>query len=99
MLPSPCVFRFKLEAGVSLVDVVARCPPQMTGADLYALCSDAMMAAVKRKIQRIADGGFLVWLPKLEFMHILTGGHIQQHKPSLWQSFPQHILIYTHMLC
>lgn len=28
----------------------------MTGADLYALCSDAMMAAIKRKIALIEDG-------------------------------------------
>ncbi|XP_062405100.1 peroxisomal ATPase PEX6 [Sardina pilchardus] len=48
--------KFSLEPGVSLADVVARCPPQMTGADLYALCSDAMMAAVKRKIQGISEG-------------------------------------------
>ncbi|XP_041960772.1 peroxisome assembly factor 2 isoform X1 [Alosa sapidissima] len=48
--------KFRLEPGVSLAEVVARCPPQMTGADLYALCSDAMMAAVKRKIQCISEG-------------------------------------------
>ncbi|KAL2087001.1 hypothetical protein ACEWY4_018060 [Coilia grayii] len=48
--------KFKLEPGVSLEDVVAHTPPQMTGADLYALCSDAMMGAVKRKIQRISAG-------------------------------------------
>ncbi|XP_063059063.1 peroxisomal ATPase PEX6 [Engraulis encrasicolus] len=48
--------KFRLEPGVCLEDVVAQTPPQMTGADLYALCSDAMMAAVKRKIERISTG-------------------------------------------
>ena len=33
------------------LDVVAKeCPPNFTGADLYSLCSDALISAVKRKI-------------------------------------------------
>lgn len=51
-----CVFRFQLDPAVNLQDVVDRCPTRMTGADLYALCSDAMTAAIKRKIQQINDG-------------------------------------------
>lgn len=41
---------------MDLQDVVDRCPAHMTGADLYALCSDAMTAAIKRKIALIDDG-------------------------------------------
>jgi SpoVK/Ycf46/Vps4 family AAA+-type ATPase len=29
----------------------------MTGADFYALCSDAMLHAIKRNIQRIQETG------------------------------------------
>ncbi|XP_062868696.1 peroxisomal ATPase PEX6 [Trichomycterus rosablanca] len=48
--------KFKLEPSVSLSEIVERCPLQLTGADLYALCSDAMTSAVKRKILRISEG-------------------------------------------
>lgn len=48
--------RFQLDPAVKLQDVVNHCPSQMTGADLYALCSDAMTAAIKRKICFINDG-------------------------------------------
>ncbi|XP_023838617.1 peroxisomal ATPase PEX6 [Salvelinus sp. IW2-2015] len=50
------VRKFKVDPSVSLQDVVERCPPQLTGADIYALCSDAMMSAIKRKIARVTDG-------------------------------------------
>lgn len=53
-----CALRFKVDPSVSLQDVVERCPPQLTGADMYALCSDAMMSAIKRKIARVTDGTF-----------------------------------------
>lgn len=48
--------RFQLDPAVNLEDLVERCPAHMTGADLYALCSDAMTAAVKRKISLISEG-------------------------------------------
>ncbi|XP_050951099.1 peroxisome assembly factor 2 [Labeo rohita] len=48
--------KFKVDPSVCLSEIVESCPPQLTGADLYALCSDAMMCAVKRKISRIAEG-------------------------------------------
>ncbi|XP_038560759.1 peroxisome assembly factor 2-like [Micropterus salmoides] len=48
--------KFQLDSAVDLHDVVDRCPAHMTGADLYALCSDAMTAAIKRKIALIDDG-------------------------------------------
>ncbi|XP_014893360.1 peroxisome assembly factor 2 [Poecilia latipinna] len=48
--------KFQLDPAVNLQDMVDRCPTHMSGADLYALCSDAMTAAIKRKIQQINDG-------------------------------------------
>nr|XP_046232900.1 peroxisome assembly factor 2 isoform X1 [Scatophagus argus] len=48
--------RFQLDSAVDLQDLVDRCPSHMTGADLYALCSDAMTAAIKRKVALIEDG-------------------------------------------
>ncbi|KAF5929732.1 hypothetical protein HPG69_002456 [Diceros bicornis minor] len=48
--------KFKLEPSVSLVNVLDRCPPQLTGADLYSLCSDAMTAALKRKVRDLEEG-------------------------------------------
>ncbi|XP_060046802.1 peroxisome biogenesis factor 6 [Erinaceus europaeus] len=48
--------KFKLEPSVSLVDVLDRCPPQLTGADLYSLCSDAMTAALKRRVRDLEEG-------------------------------------------
>uniref|UniRef100_A0A4W5M5W0 ATPase AAA-type core domain-containing protein n=1 Tax=Hucho hucho TaxID=62062 RepID=A0A4W5M5W0_9TELE len=50
--------RFKADPSVSLQDVVERCPPQLSGADMYALCSDAMTSAIKRKIARVTDCTF-----------------------------------------
>uniref|UniRef100_A0A452TVT8 Peroxisomal ATPase PEX6 n=1 Tax=Ursus maritimus TaxID=29073 RepID=A0A452TVT8_URSMA len=48
--------KFKLEPSVSLVNVLDRCPPQLTGADLYSLCSDAMTAALKRRVRDLEEG-------------------------------------------
>ncbi|XP_016308530.1 peroxisome assembly factor 2-like [Sinocyclocheilus anshuiensis] len=48
--------RFKVDPSVYLSEVVESFPPQLTGADLYALCSDAMICAIKRKISRITEG-------------------------------------------
>lgn len=44
---------------MSLVDVLDRCPPQLTGADLYSLCSDAMTAALKRRVRDLEEGELL----------------------------------------
>ncbi|XP_063247799.1 peroxisome biogenesis factor 6 [Prinia subflava] len=48
--------RFKLDPSVNLTTVLEKCPAQLTGADIYALCSDAMMCAVKRKVEWIEEG-------------------------------------------
>ncbi|XP_053456979.1 peroxisome biogenesis factor 6 isoform X3 [Nycticebus coucang] len=48
--------KFKLEPSVSLANVLDCCPSQMTGADLYSLCSDAMTAALKRRVHDLEEG-------------------------------------------
>ncbi|KAM9233180.1 peroxisome biogenesis factor 6 isoform 2-T2 [Dugong dugon] len=48
--------KFKLEPTVSLVSVLDLCPPQLTGADLYSLCSDAMTTALKRRVRDLEEG-------------------------------------------
>ncbi|NXL53313.1 PEX6 factor, partial [Podilymbus podiceps] len=48
--------KFKLDPSVNLTTILENCPAQLTGADIYALCSDAMMCAVKRKVEWIEEG-------------------------------------------
>ncbi|XP_067148757.1 peroxisome biogenesis factor 6 [Apteryx mantelli] len=48
--------KFKLDPSVSLPSILEKCPTRLTGADIYALCSDAMMCAVKRKVEWIEEG-------------------------------------------
>lgn len=45
--------KFVLDPSVDLLAILDRCPGHMTGADLYALCCDAMTNAVKRKVELI----------------------------------------------
>jgi AAA+ lid domain len=42
--------KFRLHEDVSLFEVAKRCPPNFTGADMYALCADAWFNAAKRKV-------------------------------------------------
>uniref|UniRef100_A0A5B7CCG5 Peroxisomal ATPase PEX6 n=1 Tax=Davidia involucrata TaxID=16924 RepID=A0A5B7CCG5_DAVIN len=42
--------KFKLHEDVSLYSVAKKCPPNFTGADMYALCADAWFHAAKRKV-------------------------------------------------
>ncbi len=49
--------KFHLEPDVELAQVAAACPPTLTGADLYALCADAWMVALKRRIQQAEASG------------------------------------------
>ncbi|NXG06145.1 PEX6 factor, partial [Sakesphorus luctuosus] len=48
--------KFKMDPSVNLTTILEKCPAQLTGADIYALCSDAMMCAVKRKVEWIEEG-------------------------------------------
>ncbi|XP_031100512.1 peroxisome biogenesis protein 6 [Ipomoea triloba] len=41
--------KFKLHEHVSLLSIAKKCPPNFTGADMYALCADAWFHAAKRK--------------------------------------------------
>lgn len=52
----PAASRFQLDPALDLELLVNSCPDHMTGADLYALCSDAMTSAIKRKISLIVKG-------------------------------------------
>ena len=45
--------KFRLDPALSLPQVVSQCPFNFTGADFYALCSDAMLAAMSRQAEQI----------------------------------------------
>ena len=47
---------FAMDEDVDLRDIAGRCSQRTTGADLYALCADAWMAALKRTIELGRDG-------------------------------------------
>ncbi|XP_073526287.1 uncharacterized protein [Phyllobates terribilis] len=49
--------KFKLHEDVSLYSIAERCPPNFTGADLYALCADAWFTAAKRKVSSLGSSG------------------------------------------
>jgi len=44
--------KFHLHPTLSLPDVVFKCPFHFTGADFYALCSDAMLVAMSRQAEQ-----------------------------------------------
>ncbi|KAL6748876.1 P-loop containing nucleoside triphosphate hydrolase protein [Haematococcus lacustris] len=48
--------KFSMAADVDLDAVARKCAPQLTGADLYALCADAWMSAFKRAVHWRSDG-------------------------------------------
>ncbi|KFP29543.1 Peroxisome assembly factor 2, partial [Colius striatus] len=48
--------QFKLDPSVNLPSILEHCPAQLTGADISALCSDAVLCAVKRKVEWIEEG-------------------------------------------
>ena len=45
--------KFKLEPTLDLSQIAERCSFNFTGADFYALCSDAMLKAMSRKAEGI----------------------------------------------
>lgn len=45
--------KFALAPSVNLMEIARMCPVNLTGADLYALCSDAMATAIKSQIQSL----------------------------------------------
>ncbi|XP_023747852.1 peroxisome biogenesis protein 6 [Lactuca sativa] len=42
--------KFKLHEDVNLYEIAKKCPPNFTGADMYALCADAWFHAARRKV-------------------------------------------------
>ncbi|XP_010556760.1 PREDICTED: peroxisome biogenesis protein 6 [Tarenaya hassleriana] len=48
--------KFKLREDISLYSVAKKCPPNFTGADMYALCADAWFQAAKRKVSNSETG-------------------------------------------
>ncbi|KAI8467615.1 MAG: hypothetical protein J3K34DRAFT_523599 [Monoraphidium minutum] len=49
--------RFDLSKDVDLPEVASSCAPTLSGADLYALCADAWMGALKRRIAEREGAG------------------------------------------
>lgn len=47
--------KFRLHPNLDLRSIANACPFNYTGADFYALCSDAMLNAMSRTAQRIGD--------------------------------------------
>lgn len=45
--------KFRLHNTLDLRQVAERCPFNYTGADFYALCSDAMLNAMSRKAEEL----------------------------------------------
>lgn len=45
--------KFTLARGCDLLEIAKLCPVNLTGADLYALCSDAMSLAIKSQIEAL----------------------------------------------
>lgn len=45
--------KFKLEPECDLAAIAAQCPFNYTGADFYALCSDALLKAMSRKAEAV----------------------------------------------
>lgn len=45
--------KFRLHPDLNLAALVEECPFHYTGADFYALCSDAMLKAMSRKAEEI----------------------------------------------
>jgi peroxin-6 len=45
--------KFRLHPDLDLASVAEQCPFNYTGADFYALCSDAMLKAMTRKAEEL----------------------------------------------
>lgn len=45
--------KFRLHPALSLPELVSKCPFHFTGADFYALCSDAILIAMSRKAEQV----------------------------------------------
>lgn len=45
--------KFRLDPNIDLTEIAEQCPFNYTGADFYALCSDAMLKAMTRKAEEV----------------------------------------------
>jgi peroxin-6 len=45
--------KFSLDPKLELAEIAERCPFNYTGADFYALCSDALLSAMTRKAEEL----------------------------------------------
>ena len=50
--------KFNKSDDVDLTVLAEKCPLHLTGADLYALCSDAMLTALRKKITELELEGW-----------------------------------------
>ena len=57
--------KFQLSSGVDLIAIAKSCPANLTGADLYSLCSDAMLTALRRQIDLLEMGKWHLLLKSL----------------------------------
>ena len=55
---SALLIRFHLDTHFRLEEFVTTCPENLTGADFYALCSDAMLHSIKRQIHSLEAGAY-----------------------------------------
>ena len=65
--------KFRLHPALSLSEVVSKCPFHFTGADFYALCSDAMLMAMSRQAERV-DKAISKFIPSFIFPALLSCG-------------------------
>lgn len=63
--------KFKLEPSLDLKEIADQCPFNYTGADLYALCSDAMLKAMSRVAEAVdAKIGWYSSLPRVDLAKV-----------------------------
>ena len=55
--PSSFCCRFNFHEDVDLFSLAEKCPSNLTGADLFALCSDAMLTALRKQIVHLESEG------------------------------------------
>ena len=73
--------KFKLHPALSLQRIAEACPFHYTGADFYALCSDALLKAMSRKAEELEEKiGTRFIVPHLDG-HTYLSGSYNQRKP------------------
>lgn len=74
--------KFKLHPSLSLRAVAESCPFHYTGADFYALCSDALLKAMSRKAEELEDkiGIFFVFSSMGRFIDASLGSCPQRER-------------------